>query len=86
MKPTFAYTPECEPFRITITPFSIGNLVLSFPTVTGIQYTLWRSYTLTGGTWKNSGLPAMSGTGTTLTFTVPTAAAPRGFFRIHADP
>ena len=83
---TFAYTPECEPFRITSATISNGNLVLSFPTVTGIQYTLWRSDSLTGGTWTNTGPPALSGTGTTLTFTVPTAAAPRGFFRIHAGP
>jgi len=85
---TFSYTPECEAFRITSAVLDSGNLILSFPTVTGLFYTLWRSDILTDGRWTNTGLPALPGTGAILTFTIP--APPAGvlkrFFRVHADP
>jgi hypothetical protein len=53
----------------------------------GRSYTLWRSDTLAAGTWTNTGLPALAGTGTTLTFTVPASApgVPERFFRVQAD-
>ncbi len=74
-------------FRITNVVLSGGNLTVSFPTVTGRNYTLWRSDTLAGGTWMNAGLSALPGTGATLTFSVPAPAAGvfKRFFRVHAD-
>jgi len=83
---TFSYTPHCEPFRITNAVLGSGNLTLSFPTATGRTYTLWRSDTLTSGTWTNTGLTALAGTGATLTFTVPATTPARRFFRVQAEP
>ena len=49
---------------------------------------LWRSDTRAAGTWTNTGLTALTGTGATLTFTVsaPTAGVLKRFFRVQADP
>jgi len=75
-------------FRITNVVLSGGNLTVSFPTVAGRTYTLWRSDTLAAGTWINTGLSALPGTGAALTFSVPAPAAgvPERFFRVHAGP
>ena len=82
---TFSYTPDCRVFDFTSVVRSGANLILTFPTLTGRTYTLWRSDTLAASTWINTGLPSIAGTGTTLTFTVPVPAAARRFFRVHAD-
>ena len=63
-----------------------GHLVISFPTVTGRPYTLWRSETMAEGTWTDTGLPAVVGTGATLSFTVPASAPGHRFFRARANP
>ena len=85
---TFSYIPDfdCASFRITRAVLEGGNLVLSFPSVASRTYTLWRSDTLANGSWTNTGLPALPGTGTTLTFTVPATIPARRFFRVQADP
>jgi hypothetical protein len=84
---TYNYNPNPGAFRITNVVLSGGDLTVSFPTVTGRSYSLWRSDTLAAGTWTNTGLPALAGTGTTLTFTVPAPApgVPERFFRVQAD-
>ena len=80
--------PASAAFRITNVVLSGGNLTISFPTVTGRSYTLWRSDTLAAGTWTNTGLPALPGTGTILTFTVPAPvpSVSERFFRVQAIP
>ena len=78
--------PRFWRLRITSVVLNGGNLTLSFPTMTGRTYTLWRSDTLADGTWTNTGLAALAGTGATLTFTVPATTPARRFFRVHADP
>jgi hypothetical protein len=83
---TFSYIPDCSIFRITSAVLDSGNLVLSFPTETGRTYTLWHSDNLANGSWTDSGLPAVAGTGDTLTFTVPAPTPGRSFFRVQADP
>jgi hypothetical protein len=85
---TYNYRPVPANFRITNAVLSGGNLVLSFPTATGWSYTLWRSDTLAAGSWINTGLPALAGNGTTLTFTLPApvAGVPERFFRVQAAP
>lgn len=80
---TFSYTPDCEEFRITTAILDGGNLSVSFPTRTGHSYTLWQSTTLSAGTWASTGLSALSGTGATLTFTVPAEIPGRRFFRVQ---
>ena len=87
-KDTFSYTPGSEPFRITSVVLESGNLTLSFPTLTGLTYTLWRSDMLANGTWTNTGLPTLPGNGGTLTFTVPapTTGVLQRFFRVQAAP
>jgi hypothetical protein len=82
---TFSYTPGCEPFRITNAVLEGGALKLTFPAVPGRTYTLWRSDSLADGTWINTGLPALAGTGATLTFTIPVPNSARSFFRVQAD-
>ena len=85
---TFSYIPDCRALRITNAVLDSGKLILSFPTVTGRTYTLWRSDNLTSDPWTDTGLAALTGTGATLTFTLPAPAAgvPKRFFRVHADP
>ncbi len=74
-------------FRITSVTPSAGNLVFTFPSSTGRNYTLFRSDSLTG-TWANTGLPAIAGNGDIRTFTVasPSTGVPKRFFRVHAAP
>jgi len=85
---TFSYTVGGEPFRVTSVVLDSGNLVVRFPTVTGRTYTLWRSETLAEGTWINTGLEPLAGTGAVLAFTIPapTAGVSKTFFRVHAAP
>jgi N-acetylneuraminic acid mutarotase len=80
---TFSYTPDCEELRITSVVLEGGNILVSFPSVTGHSYTLWQSDTLSEGTWTDTGLPALSGTGATLTFTVSADIPGRRFFRVQ---
>ena len=84
----YSYTPDCEDFRITSAGFDGGALTIGFPSISGRSYTLWQSEALTIGSWTNTGLPALTGTGATLTFTVsaPTAGVLKRFFRVQADP
>ena len=85
-KGTFSYIPDCETFRITSAVLNSGHLVISFPTVTGRIYTLWRSETMAEGTWTDTGLPAVVGTGATLSFTVPASGPDHRFFRAQVNP
>jgi hypothetical protein len=82
---TFSYTPDSNVFRILSAVRNGDRLFLRFSTVPDCTYTLWRSDSLTDGAWVNTGLPAVTGTGAILEFTVPAAAATRGFFRVRAD-
>ena len=50
-------------FIISAVP-SADALKLDFPSRTGRSYTLWRSATLAAGSWTNTGLAALPGTGT----------------------
>jgi hypothetical protein len=82
---TFNYIPDCQISSFSTILRSGGNLVLSFPSLPGLTYTLWYSSTVASGTWTNTGLPALTGNGGLLSFTV-SAAPPRGFFRVTAEP
>jgi hypothetical protein len=81
---TFSYAPDFTPFRITAATFDGDNFVISFPSETGRSYTLWQSDTMTEGTWTDTGLPALTGTGGTLTFTYPAPESGRLFVRVQA--
>ena len=75
-------------FRVTTVVRSSGNLVISFPSVTGKTYTLWRSDNLTGA-FTNTGLTAITGNGSVRQFTVspaPVAGVPKRFFRVQVGP
>ena len=74
-------------FRATATR-SGGNLVITFPSVTGKTYTLWQSGTLGLGSWSNSGQTALSGNGSTRTFTVtaPVGGVLQRFYRVLVTP
>ena len=82
----FSYDPGYAAFQITNLASSGGNILLDFPSVTGYTYTLWHSDNPTSGPWTGSGLPPLAGTGSTLTFTLPAPADPRGFYRVKAEP
>ncbi len=71
-------------FRITSALRSGGNLVISFPSVTGKTYTLWRSDSLSGS-WTNSGQTPISGNGSVKTFTIAAPEPCVGFFRVKAE-
>ena len=74
--------------RITTVVRSGGTLVISFPSVSGRTYTLWRSDSLTGA-WTNTGLTTITGNGTVRQFTVspaPVAGVPKRFFRVQVGP
>ena len=83
---TFAYTPDRENFQISSAVLDGGDLLVSFPSLTGQSYTLWQSDTMADGTWTDTGLPAVPGTGGPLTFTLPAPAAGRLFVRVQAGP
>jgi hypothetical protein len=80
-----SYIPDGGVFRITGVILNDGKLSLNFPTLPGRSYTLWQSETLAAGSWTNSGLPAVNGTGAILTFTVSAATSTRRFFRVQAS-
>ena len=63
-----------------------GNVIISFPTKTGRTYTLWGSEPLVGGSWTNTGRPAVIGSGLTGQFAIPTVSAAQGFFRVRVGP
>ncbi len=83
---TFIYTLEEEVFRITGAVLENSDLLVSFPSVTGRSYKLWQSDTMIAGTWTDTGLPALTGSGGTLTFSLPAPAAGRLFVRVQAGP
>jgi hypothetical protein len=82
---TFNYFPDCH-VRDLHSTRSGGDLLLSFPTLPGLTYSLWQSGTMADGTWTDTGLPALTGTGATRTFTVSDSPAPRRFFRVQVNP
>ena len=86
---TFSYTPDApnaDSFRITSAVLEGSDLLVSFPSVTGRSYTLWQSDTLAAGTWTDTGLSALPGTGATLTFTVLAPTPGHRFFRVQRSP
>jgi N-acetylneuraminic acid mutarotase len=83
---TFSYTPNDKGFRITSAVLEGGNLLVSFPSVTGRSYTLWQSDSMNEGTWTDTGLPVQGGTGETLTFTIAAPVPGRRFFRVQGTP
>jgi N-acetylneuraminic acid mutarotase len=84
---TFSYASGCEPFRINTAFLENGDLTFRFPSMEGRNYTLWHSDTLAAGSWTDTGIPSLTGTGAILSLTIP---APAGvlqrFFRIQAEP
>ncbi len=79
-------TDPTSVLRVTTLTPSGGNLEISFPSVTGKTYTLWRSDTLTGS-WMNTGLTAISGNGSVQQFTIPAPVigVPKRFFRVQVS-
>ena len=76
-----------EPFRILSAVLSGGNLLITFPTVTGLKYTLWQSDSMADG-WSDAGLPFNVGDDTNQVFTVaaPVTGIPKRFYRVQALP
>lgn len=70
-------------FRATATRTG-GNLVITFPTVSGKTYRLERSDTL-APVWVNTGLTPVSGNGSVQQFTVPAGSPARRFFRVVTE-
>lgn len=71
--------------RITSIVRSGGNLVITFPSVTGRNYTLWQSDDL--GTWTNSGAAAIPGNDSEQTFSpVIGAGVTRRCYRVKVEP
>jgi hypothetical protein len=76
------------PFAIISIVLSGPNALISFPTITGKSYTLWRSDTLAPASWTDSGLTAIPGDGTEKTFIIPapvTGVSER-FYRVQRAP
>lgn len=82
---TFRYTPVGEELFITRAVPGEGVLILSFPSLVGRTYTLWRSATLAAGSWTNTGLAALAGTGGALSFNAPATALGSQFFHVRSD-
>jgi hypothetical protein len=83
---TYSYTPTPPSSRSSVVVVRIGgNMTISFPTITGYSYTLWRSDALAPGAWTNTGFPALVGNGNIGTFFVPLGPATSGFFRVQAS-
>ena len=61
------------------------NVIISFPSVSGRNYALWRADSVTNA-WVNTGLPALPGNGAPLSFTNPAVSPPSSFFRVQAGP
>lgn len=76
-----------EPFRILSAVRSEENLLITFPTESGLTYTLWRSDSLTDS-WTDTGLPFIVGDDTNQVFTVaaPVTGIPKRFYRVRARP
>lgn len=74
-------------FRVTSLTRSGGNLIVSFPSVTGKTYTLWRSDTL-GNDWVNTGLTPITGNGSVrqFSFPAPVIGIPERFYRVQVGP
>ncbi len=73
-------------FRITSALRNGANVVISFPSVSGKSYTLWRTDSLSSS-WIDAGQTAISGNGTVKSFTipVPTVGVTKRFFRVKAE-
>ena len=82
---TFRYTPIPENLFISSAVPGEGTLNLSFPSLIGRTYTLWISPSLAAGSWTNTGLAGLAGTGGTLSFIAPAAAPGSQFFRVRSD-
>ena len=76
----FLLSPVVVP-TLTITR-SGTDVVLSFPTQTGVLYQLQSSTDLTAASWLNVGAP-YSGTGGVLSPTITIGPEPKKFFRLH---
>ncbi len=87
---TWSYNPgnitPPVPFDIRSIVSSGGLLTITFASETGKNYTLWSSGNMAAGTWTNTGLSALSGTGAALSFTLGAPAPPaRRFFRVQSQ-
>jgi N-acetylneuraminic acid mutarotase len=81
------YTPNADAdLDVVQTTHENGTLAITFSSTLGSSYTLWQTDALTSGDWTNTGLPALSGTGSPLTFSIPAPAAAGRFFRVQAGP
>ena len=81
------HTNRASCFRILSAVRSGGNVTITFPTVPGRSYTLWRSDVLTGP-WTNTGLPPVAGNGSNQSFLLPApvAGVPKRFYRVQSMP
>ena len=87
---TWSYNPgnitPPVPFDIRSIVSNGGLLTITFDSETGKNYTLWSSDNMAAGTWTNTGLSALSGTGAALSFTLGAPAPPaRRFFRVQSQ-
>ena len=74
-------------FRSTSAVRSGGNLIITFPSVTGRTYTLWQSDVLSGA-WTNTNQTPITGNGSPKSFSVPTPVpgVPKRFHRVQVGP
>ena len=82
----YIFTDLGPVFAITSIIRSGANVLISFPSVSGKSYTLWRSDTLAPAAWTSTGLPAIPGDGTTKTFATPAPVpgVPNRFYRVQS--
>jgi hypothetical protein len=75
-------------FRIINALRSGGNVIITFPTVVGRTYTLWRSDTLASGSWVDSGAASLTGDGNIKAFTItaPAIGVSKRFHRVQVGP
>ena len=81
-------TSAASVFRITGLIRSSPNLTISFSSVTGRNYTLWRHDVLSPGPWTNTSLAVIAGNGANQSFVIPAPVAGVGkrFYRVQAEP
>ena len=74
-------------FRILSSVRIGANMDITFPSLGGRRYTLWRADS-PAGPWTNTGLTRVDGDGTNRTFSIPApvAGTPGRFFRVMARP
>lgn len=78
------HSTGANPLRATIVPDG-ANALITFPTTTGLSYTLHHADTLPGP-WTDTGLSPVAGNGSPRTFTITPTNPPLRFFRIQANP